>query len=130
MGGGPTFGKNSQIISFFFLESVPYECEFNIYSVYGCVCMNTIHTHLYMSACECMSLCECVLMCLGFDPLLCLALSFPSHPSQYLCSCPILCALPSNEANTSTTLMLITIYKHCVEFDMKPREMGSLKCMR
>ena len=23
-GGGPTFGKNSQIISFFFFESVPY----------------------------------------------------------------------------------------------------------
>ena len=79
-----------------------------------------------MSTCECMSLCECVLMCLCFDLLLCLALSFPSHPSQSLCSCPILCAFPSNEANTSTTLMLITIYKNCVEFDMKPREMGSL----
>ena len=28
LGGGPTFGKNSQIISFFFFESVPLSYDF------------------------------------------------------------------------------------------------------
>ena len=91
-------------------HTIIYVClwmyEFNIYSVYACVCMNTIQTYLYMSARECMCfyecLCEYVLMCLCFDPSM---LSFPSHPSHSLCSCSILCALPSNEANTSTTQM-------------------------
>ena len=91
-------------------HTIIYVClwmyEFNIYSVYACVCMNTIHTYFYMSAGECMCfyecLCEYVLMCLCFDPSM---LSFPSHPSHSLCSCSILCALPSNEANTSTTQM-------------------------
>ena len=30
MGGGPTFGKNSQIIPYFFFEGVPYRLEIQI----------------------------------------------------------------------------------------------------
>ena len=85
-----------------------YECMSSIYTQYMLVFVWTQYTHIYilMSARECMCfyecLCEYVLMCLCFDPSM---LSFPSHPSHSLCSCSILCALPSNEANTSTTQM-------------------------